>query len=64
MTPNEFRAIRQQLGLSQAGLAAILGYGHAMRVSEFERGARDVPHLLALLMRAYADGYRPQDWPI
>ena len=59
MTPETFRTIRQQLGLTQAGLAAFLGYSHSLRISEFERGARPVPHLLALLMQAYADGYRP-----
>lgn len=63
MTPATFRAIRQQLGLNQAELAAFLGYGRALRISEFERGARDVPHTLALLMQAYADGYRPKNWP-
>lgn len=63
MTPTEFRTIRQQLGLSQAGLASFLGYSHSMRISEFERGEREVPRLLAMLMQAYADGYRPKDWP-
>lgn len=59
MTPDEFRAIRSRLGFTQAGLAALLGYGQAVRISEFERGARDIPHLLAMVMRALDSGWRP-----
>lgn len=64
MTPTEFRDIRKQLGFTQAGLAAFLDYSHSLRISEFERGEREVPRLLAMLMRAYAEGYRPKDWPL
>lgn len=66
MTPDEFRAIRQRLGLTQAQLAAYLGYGSPMRISEFERetNPRPVPELLARLMTAYDEGYRPKDWPV
>ncbi len=65
MTNHEFRAIREQLGFTQAGLASFLGYGSPMRISEFERqtNPRPVPDHLARLMRAYHEGYRPGDWP-
>jgi transcriptional regulator with XRE-family HTH domain len=65
LTNHQFRKIRQRLGLTQAQLADFLGYGHAIRVSEFERetNPRPVPHHVALLMEAYAEGYRPKNWP-
>lgn len=65
MTPSEFRKIRKSLGLTQAELSSYLGYGSAVRISEFERATNPVPvpRLLALLMEAYRDGYRPSDWP-
>ena len=65
MTNHEFRAIRRSLGLSQTELAAFLGYSSGLRISEFERATnpRPVPDMLARLMQAYADGYRPKDWP-
>ena len=66
MTNQEFREIRERLGLTQAGLAAFLGYGSPMRISEFERSTnpRPVPDLLARLMIAYDEGYRPKNWPV
>lgn len=63
MIAAQFRAIRIHLGLTQAQLASVLGYGHANRVSAFEIGSREVPHHVALLMLAYQSGYRPADWP-
>lgn len=65
MTNHEFRAIRKRLGLTQAELARVVGYYGAMHISQFERAKnpRAVPHLLALLMEAYAAGYRPTSWP-
>jgi transcriptional regulator with XRE-family HTH domain len=61
MTPAEFRAIRLRLGMSQAALAAFLDYGSPVRISEFERATnpRPVPRLLALVMQALDDGWRP-----
>ena len=50
MTPAELKSIRQKLGLTQAELAAILGYGGVWRISEFERGARDIPRHVGMLM--------------
>ncbi|CAN7600146.1 helix-turn-helix domain-containing protein [Bosea sp. LjRoot237] len=65
MTPTQFRAIRTELGLSQAALAAVLGYGSPMRISEFERATnpRAVPLHVAMLMVAFQDGWRPENWP-
>jgi len=63
MTPTEFHAIRKQLGLTQAQLAPLLGYGAAPRVSAIESGPK-VPKQAALLMEAYRTGYRPKHWPL
>ena len=65
MDNEEFRAIRKRLGLTQAQLAAVLNYPHPMQVSEIERDTnpKPVPRHVALLMRAYDEGYRPKDWP-
>jgi transcriptional regulator with XRE-family HTH domain len=62
MTGEEFKSIRKRLGYNQAELAAILGYGSAVRVSEFERGTNPVPvpRLVAMLMLAMDQtGWRP-----
>ncbi len=65
MTNVEFKEARQRLGLTQAELANLLGYSGPLQISSFERATnpRQVPVLLALLMKAYDDGYRPADWP-
>ena len=58
MTPDQFRQARQSLGLSQAELAAWLGYGDKSRVSEIERGLRDPGPAVLILMEAYLSGWR------
>ncbi|MBZ9921474.1 helix-turn-helix domain-containing protein [Mesorhizobium sp. BR1-1-7] len=65
MTNHEFRAIRQRLGITQAQLARVLGYELPLTVSTMERetNPKPIPELLARLMRAYDEGYRPPDWP-
>lgn len=63
MTSDKFTKIRTKLGLDYAAMAKVLGYSSHMRVREFERGYRDVPNHIALLMTAYAEGYRPKNWP-
>jgi transcriptional regulator with XRE-family HTH domain len=65
MTNEEFRAIRQRIGLTQALLAKVLHYELALTVSTYERAKnpRAIPTHVALLMRAYDEGYRPKDWP-
>lgn len=59
MTPQEFRAIRKRLGLTQAELARWLEYGSVARVSEIENGKVALPRLVAQLMRAYDGGFFP-----
>lgn len=63
MTNEEFRTIREGLGFTQAELAAFLGYGSPMRISEFERktNPRPVPRLLALVMHALNSGWLPPE---
>lgn len=65
MTNDEFKSIRETLQLTQAQLARVLGYHGAMAISVYERptNPRSVPPLLARLMVAYRDGYRPKNWP-
>lgn len=66
MTNDEFRAIRQSLGLTQAQLARVLKYETPLTISTYERATnpRPVPTHVGLLMVAYRDGYRPAEWPV
>jgi len=62
MTGEEFKAIRKRLGFTQAELSALLAYGSAVRISEFERATNPtpVPRLVALIMLAMDQtGWRP-----
>lgn len=62
MSPAEFKAIRKRLGWTQSELAEVLGYGSAIRVSEFERATNPVPvpRLVGMLMLAMDEtGWRP-----
>ncbi len=68
MRPREFKTIR--LGflvdgrcMSQAELAAVMGYSGQPMISDIENRVHDVPAQCARLIRAYAEGYRPRDWP-
>jgi DNA-binding transcriptional regulator YiaG len=61
--PDKIRNARNALGLTQAELAPLLGYGDVARVSELERGARQPGGAVLRLLHAYLDGYRPPDWP-
>jgi transcriptional regulator with XRE-family HTH domain len=63
MTPADFRAARLSLGLTQAQLAAVMGYSGQSRIAEIETGARNPSHAAQRLMDAYVAGYRPDDWP-
>lgn len=63
MTAAEFREARQSLGLDQSQAARVLGYGAPSRISDVERGVRGVSEAVVRLLRAYLDGYRPDDWP-
>jgi transcriptional regulator with XRE-family HTH domain len=64
MTNDDFKTIRKRLGFNQAELAALLGYGSAVRISEFERSTNPVavPRLVAMVMTAMDEtGWRPRD---
>lgn len=65
MTPAEFRAARLSLGLTQAQLAAVMGYAAYNRVSprDIEGGRRRPSQAAIRLLRALLDGWRPSDWP-
>lgn len=65
MSPSRFKEARQTLGLSQSKMAHLLGYRGVMSVSKIERGLTPLPDqsAVARLLRAYLDGYRPDDWP-
>lgn len=63
MMGDEFRRIRHKLHLTQPQMAAVLGYEHGLTISYFECGRRPITFRLGLLMRAFAQGYRPEPWP-
>lgn len=61
----EFKRLRSEIGLTQTQLARLLGYQQVQSVRQFEAPgiARAVPPAIARLLTAYAEGYRPKDWP-
>lgn len=63
MTPQEIASAINTLGLSQSQAAAVLGYGAPSRVSEITTGKKVPSKSVVRLLRAYLDGYRPDDWP-
>ena len=54
MTPEQFRTIRSELGLTQAQLAPLLGYASPVRISELENGRRDIPFAVGRLLEHMA----------
>lgn len=66
MTPNDIKALRRGMGLSQRQFGLALGYSGANiahTIRKYEDGVRDMPPLLAFAIQALADGYRPENWP-
>ena len=63
MTPAEILAARKALGLTQEQLAEVMGMRGKTTISEWEGGKRNPTAAAVRLMRAYLEGYRPQDWP-
>lgn len=63
MTPAEFKAARESLGLRQSDLDRVLdmttGY-----TGKLEREEKPVRTLHAIAMQALLMGYRPDDWPV
>ncbi|MCW5615839.1 MAG: helix-turn-helix domain-containing protein [Rhodocyclaceae bacterium] len=54
MTPDELRAIRNQFGLSQSELAALLKVSDGRTVRRWEAGDRDIPGPAIVLLRLLA----------
>lgn len=71
MTPDDVKAARAALGLSQSQLSRLLGFSvetsppnaRGAPVARIERGAKPIGGAEERLLRAYLDGYRPGDWP-
>lgn len=66
MTPAELREARLTLGLTLAQMGRLLGYsgsGVMQAAHRLEAGERTIRPAQARLMRAYLEGYRPEDWP-
>ena len=66
MTPAQIREARLSLGLTQSQLGAMLDTdGQTIRRMEMEgtSTARLPAVRMVRLIRAYLDGYRPDDWP-
>ncbi|EFO31368.1 conserved domain protein [Roseibium sp. TrichSKD4] len=67
MTPDEFQTIRKRLDLSLHQMGVMIGLKDSpntrKQVMQMERGEKKIMPPAARLMRAYASGYRPEDWP-
>jgi len=63
MTPDQVRDARKALGLTQTQLARVMKLRGNASVSDWETGVRNIGPCYVLLLRAYLDGYRPDDWP-
>ncbi len=63
MTPISIREARKSLGLTQTQFAALIGYNDKTAVSAVEAGTRNPSDSVIRLIRAYLEGYRPDDWP-
>lgn len=68
MSPDEFRAARRRLGLSDSQMATALGVSptqvRRMEVQVDKSSHRPVSATTAKLVEAYLSGYRPPDWPL
>ena len=62
MTPAELKQARRALGLTQTQAANMCGCT-LRSVQNWEGGEYAVSDYAARLIRAYLDGYRPEDWP-
>lgn len=68
MTPNELRAARGRLKLSQSQLGKLLGVTEVhirrMETPAHRKSNRAIPPYVVRLVNLYLDGYRPNDWPV
>ena len=63
MTPQQFKEARLTLGLTPEQIAPLLALSDRARIYEIEGGKRNVSKAVGLLLQAYLDGYRPDNWP-
>jgi DNA-binding transcriptional regulator YiaG len=63
MEAREIRAIRREVRMTQTQFAAVLGYSSRTQISVFETGLGTPSKQGVLLLRAVAEGYRPEGWP-
>ncbi len=56
MTPETFKSIRREAGLTQAGLAALLRIEDARTIRRYEAGERKVSGPVSILMEMLDDG--------
>lgn len=67
LPPDEIRAMRLDLGLTQSELAQVLGYkgnaaSAAVLVSNYEKGARELTRAQERLLQMYHTFGLPKDW--
>ena len=62
MTPDQLKAARTALALTQGQLAVVIGRT-IRNVQQWEGGERLIDPSAARLIAAYLAGYRPNDWP-
>jgi DNA-binding transcriptional regulator YiaG len=58
MTPEQFKTIRQQAGLTQSRLAALLRISDSRTIRRWETGEREVSGPVSILMEMLRDGDR------
>lgn len=63
MTPKDFKNARIKFGFDQQKMAKVLGFKNGITVSQIETGKSEITDVRCRLLRAYLDGYRPDDWP-
>ena len=60
MTPEEMKALRRSLGITQSELATVLGLENGTSVSRFERGARTPSQTVQMCYRELKAGWTPE----
>lgn len=68
MTPEEIKKARKSLGLSQAEMGRMLDIHDTSTYRKYEASTAATQHRvpaarMVRLIRAYLDGFRPEDWP-
>lgn len=64
LDPGTFKGYRRLLGLSCSQLAELLGVSSTERIREWERGARTIPHPIALFMILLANVPEAAQWAL